>query len=121
MMDFPPGDICEPCTVSDCPAGARPLQVAHRFGCALAGEVDLKAGVYGDKLVVLTDGIWIIGERAGLEQNGGIVVDVVVQPLTAHREGAYGIPVEKPLLGIVYGAALDQVDHGLGKHFRVNA
>ena len=19
MMDFPPGDICEPCTVSDCP------------------------------------------------------------------------------------------------------
>jgi len=48
-------------------------------------------------------------------------VDEVIEPLTAHGEGAHGKTVHKALLGVVHRAALNEIHHGLGKHFRVDS
>lgn len=47
-------------------------------------------------------------------------MDEVIEPLAAHGEGAHGKTVHKALLGVVHRAALNEIHHGLGKHFRVD-
>ena len=48
-------------------------------------------------------------------------MDEVIEPLAAHGEGAHGKTVHKALLGVVHRAALNEIHHGLGKHFRVDS
>ena len=102
-------------------AGAGELHGAYGFAGRLTGEIHLQRRVDGHELVVAADGIGVVGIGAGLEEHHGVVVQKVIQPTAAHGKRADAHAVVEALLGVVHGAALNEIHHGLRKHLRVDA
>ena len=102
-------------------ASTGPRQTLYRLGRSLTVEIDFQRCIDGNELVVQTDRVGVISVGAGFEQNSRVVVDIVIQSLTAHSERTDRVAVVQPLLRVIHCAALDQIHHGLRKHLRMNA
>ena len=94
---------------------------ADGFSTDLAEEIDLNGCIYGYHVIVLADdlGIVYIVNRQDLDRR--VIIDIVVDPLGAVSKGGNALAAVDLLFGVVDGAALDKLDHGVGEHFGMYA
>ena len=94
---------------------------ADRLGADLTEEVDLDRRIDGDHVVVLADDVRVVDIVDRQDLDGRVVVDEIIDTLRAEGKRRDGLAAVDLLFAVVDRAALDQLDHGVGKHLGVDA
>lgn len=121
MKLLPPLDWHAPRTKSIWPPEPAHVLCADGFSTDLAEEIDLDGCVYGYHVIVLADDLGIVHIVNGQDLDRRVIIDIVVYPLGAVSKGGNALAAVDLLFGVVDGAALDKLDHGVGEHFGMYA